>query len=116
MCGRIRLSSDWSEIKIKLKFDDFAPAPNFEANYNLPPTGPTLVAWLSADGKRTPEIMRWGLLPRWSKDEKLSYTTFNARADTVDTKPTFREAWRRGQRCLIVTDGFYEWKTGQAGR
>ena len=110
MCGRVRLSSDYSEIKIKLKFDPDAPAPNFEREWNLPPTEPVLVAIRSVDGKRMPKMMRWGLLPHWAKDEKLSFSTFNARAEEFTTKPAFRDAWERGQRCLVVTDGFYEWK------
>src|SRR5271163_749512 len=110
MCGRVRLSSDYSEIKIKLDFDRDAPAPNFERDWNLPPTRPMLVAIRSVDGKRTPKMMKWGLLPHWAKDEKISYSTFNARAEEFTTKPAFRDAWKWGQRCLVVTDGFYEWK------
>jgi putative SOS response-associated peptidase YedK len=110
MCGRVRLSSDYSEIKIKLKFDLEAPAPNFTADWNKPPTEPMLVAIRSESGKRIPKMMRWGLLPHWAKDEKLSYSTFNARAEEFTTKPAFKDAWKRGQRCLVVTDGFYEWK------
>jgi putative SOS response-associated peptidase YedK len=60
---RCRLSFDYSEIKIKLKFDLAAPAPNFERDWNLPPTRPMLVAIRSQDGKRLPMMMRWGLLP-----------------------------------------------------
>jgi hypothetical protein len=52
MYGRVRLSSDYSEIKIKLMFDAAAPAPNFEADWNEPPTVPMLVAIRSEDGKR----------------------------------------------------------------
>jgi putative SOS response-associated peptidase YedK len=55
-------------------------------------------------------MMRWGLLPHWAKDEKIAYSTFNARAEEFTAKPAFRDAWKRGQRCLVVTDGFYEWK------
>jgi putative SOS response-associated peptidase YedK len=55
-------------------------------------------------------MMRWGLLPHWAKDEKIAYSTFNARAEEFTAKPVFRDAWKRGQRCLVVTDGFYEWK------
>lgn len=111
MCGRARLVSDWSEIKIKLKFSDAgAPAPNFEADWNKPPTAPMLVAVRSIEGERVPKMMRWGLLPHWARDEKLSYSTFNARSEDFMRKPAFRDAWRRGQRCLVVTDGFYEWK------
>jgi putative SOS response-associated peptidase YedK len=110
MCGRVRLSSDYSEIKIALKFDLAAPAPNFKPDWNKPPTEPMLVAIRSEDGKRIPKMMRWGLLPHWAKDEKLSYSTFNARSEDFTTRPAFRDAWKRGQRCLVVTDGFYEWK------
>jgi putative SOS response-associated peptidase YedK len=110
MCGRVRLSSDYSEIKIRLKFDPAAPAPNFERDWNKPPTTPMLVAIRPIDGKRVPKMMRWGLLPHWAKDEKLSFSTFNARSEDFTTKPAFRDAWKRGQRCLVVTDGFYEWK------
>ena len=49
-----------------------------------------------------------GLVPWWAKDVKVGYSTFNARADSVTTKPAFRDAWKRGQRCLVVTNGFYE--------
>jgi len=110
MCGRVRLSSDYSEIKIKLKFAPDSVAPNFEADWNKPPTAPMLVAIRSEDGKRTPKMMKWGLIPHWSKDDKLQYSTFNARSEDFRTKPSFREPWKWGQRCLVVTDGFYEWK------
>ena len=83
MCGRVRLSSDYSEIKFKLKFD--GPPPNFERGWNKPPTSPMLVAIRSLDGKRTPKMMRWGLLPHWAKDEKIAYSTFNARAEEFTT-------------------------------
>jgi hypothetical protein len=61
MCGRVRSSSGYSEIKIALKFDLGAPAPNFEADWKKPPT---LVAMRSEDGKRIPKMRRWCLLPR----------------------------------------------------
>ena len=110
MCGRVRLSSDYSEIKIRLKFAPNSVAPNFAPDWNKPPTAPMLVAIRSVDGERVPKMMKWGLIPHWAKDDKLQYSTFNARAEEFTTKPTFRDAWTRGQRCLVVTDGFYEWK------
>lgn len=109
MCGRVRLSSDYSEIRIRLKFDAAAPAPNYERDWNKPPTAPMLTG-VSEGGRRVPKMMRWGLLPHWAKDEKISYSTFNARSEDFAAKPAFRDAWKRGQRCLIVTDGFYEWQ------
>ena len=105
-----RLASDYSEIKIRLKFAPDTPAPNFEADWNKPPTEPMLVAIRSQDGKRVPKMMKWGLIPHWSKDDKLQYSTFDARSEDFRTKPSFRDAWKWGQRCLVVTDGFYEWK------
>jgi putative SOS response-associated peptidase YedK len=110
MCGRVRLSSDYSEIKIKLKFDPTSPVPNYAADWNKPPTEPMLVAIRSMDGARVPKMMKWGLIPHWSKDSKLQYSTINARSEDFRTKPAFRDAWKWGQRCLVVTDGFYEWK------
>jgi putative SOS response-associated peptidase YedK len=110
MCGRVRLSTDYSEIKIRLKFDPDYPAPNFAPDWNKPPTEPMLVAIRSVDGQRIPKMMKWGLVPHWAKDAKLQYSTFNARAEDFRTKPSFRDAWKWGQRRLVVTDGFYEWK------
>ena len=97
MCGRVRLTTDYSEIKIALKFHLSAPAPNFEVDWNKPPTAPMLVAIRSEDGERIPRIMRWGLVPHWAKNEKISYSTFNARSEDFTTKPAFRDAWTRGQ-------------------
>jgi putative SOS response-associated peptidase YedK len=110
MCGRARLSTDYSETKIKLKFDPDYPAPNIPASWNVCPTDPMLVAIRSSDGKRIPQQMRWGLVPWWAKDIKVGFSSINARAETVDTAPAFRDAWKKSQRCLVVTDGFYEWK------
>ncbi len=87
-----------------------APAPNFAPDWNMPPTAPMLVAIRSVEGKRVPRMMKWGLVPAWAKDDKLQYSTFNARSEEFTAKPAFRDAWKRGRRCLVVTDGFYEWK------
>jgi putative SOS response-associated peptidase YedK len=110
MCGRVRLSNDYSEIKIRLNFGATAAAPNLQPSWNIPPTGDMLVATYAKGGERVSEIMRWGLIPRWAKDIKIGYSTFNARADTVASKPAFRDAWKNGRRCLVVTNGFYEWR------
>jgi putative SOS response-associated peptidase YedK len=60
------------------------------------------------------DLFRWGLLPHWAKDPSFGGRTFNARGETVATKPAFRAAFR-GRRCLIPADGFYEW-TGPRGQ
>jgi putative SOS response-associated peptidase YedK len=94
MCGRTRLSTDYSETRIKLKFD--YPAPNVPASWNVCPTDPMLVAIRNQDGKRIPQQMRWGLVPWWAKIVKVDFSSINARAETVDTAPAFRDAWEEG--------------------
>jgi putative SOS response-associated peptidase YedK len=60
--------------------------------------------------------MRWGLIPFWAKDEKIGFSTINARAEEVDTKPAFREPFRQ-RRCLVPVENFYAWqKTGKGKR
>jgi putative SOS response-associated peptidase YedK len=113
MCGRVRLPEDYSEIRIVLRFDDLAPAPNLRPSWNIAPTQDLLTAARdSASGARLPVLMRWGLVPAWAKDVKAGAPLFNARADTIASKPAFRDAWRAGRRCLVVSDGFYEWRRG----
>ena len=63
-------------------------------------------------------LARFGLIPAWAKDEKISRHTYNARCETVAEKPSFRTAWRKRQFCLILADNFYEpsYETGKAVR
>ena len=75
-------------------------------NYNVAPTQPVLVA-RERDGIREGVAMRWGLIPSWAKDKKTSF--INARSDTLAGKPAFRAAFKR-RRCLILGNGYYEWK------
>jgi putative SOS response-associated peptidase YedK len=56
-------------------------------------------------------MMRWGLIPSWAKERKIAASLINARADSVADKPSFRNAFKR-RRCLILADGFYEWRKG----
>jgi putative SOS response-associated peptidase YedK len=108
MCARVRLTTDYSELKIKFWANAHRPAPNLRPSYNIAPTQDLTVVRF-AEGERILETMRWGLITAASKDAKLPYSTFNARAESVAVKATFRSAWRAGRRCLVVTNGFYEW-------
>ena len=116
MCGRARLSSDLSEIKIAFGIPPERPAPNFAASWNVAPTDPLPVVRFDAKERhRSLDVMRWGLVPYWAKDIKIGYSTINARAEDIDTKPAFREAFRQ-RRCLVPLDNFYEWKKTAAGK
>ncbi len=108
MCGRVRLPEDWSEIRIVLRLDKVIEH-DYRPIWNVPPTE-RLPVVTSKEGARTLAPMRWGLVPSWAKDIKVGFSSFNARADSVDTKPAFRGAWQGGRRCLVVTAGFYEWR------
>ena len=113
MCGRARLSSDVSEIKLRFSIPPERPAPNFAASWNVAPRlrGPLPVVRFDAKAhQRSLDVMRWGLIPYWAKDSKIGFSTINARAEEIDTKPAFREAFRQ-RRCLVPLDSFYEWAT-----
>lgn len=110
MCGRARLSTDFSQLKILFRLPPDRPLPNFQPTWNLAPTDPIpIVRRDRDDGLRRLDVVRWGLLPYWAKDPKLSYSTINARCEEIDKKPAFREAFAR-RRCLVPLDSFYEWK------
>jgi putative SOS response-associated peptidase YedK len=67
------------------------------------------VAVIANADQRKLELFKWGLIPSWAKDSKIGYRLINARAETLAEKPSFRTALKR-RRCLILVDGFYEWK------
>ena len=110
MCARVRLVTDYSELKIKFWVRTNAPAPNIRPSWNIAPTQDlTTLALDRETGERVIATMRWGLIPSWCRNEKMAYATFNARAEGIDTKASFRDAWKEGRRCLVITNGFYEW-------
>jgi putative SOS response-associated peptidase YedK len=114
MCGRFTVKATWAELIALYRLTIEAPPHNLRPRYNVCPTDPVDVV-TAEDGRRELIPMRWGLVPRWwSKPLKeLRVATFNARAETVETKPVFRDAFRR-TRCLIPMSGYYEWQ-GTAG-
>jgi putative SOS response-associated peptidase YedK len=110
MCGRARLSSDVSEIKLVFSIPPHRPTPNVPANWNAAPTEDLPVVRYDAKaGERSLDMLRWGLVPYWAKDIKIGFSTINAKAESIETKPAFREAFRR-RRCLVAIDSFYEWQ------
>jgi putative SOS response-associated peptidase YedK len=116
MCGRARLSSDVSEIKVAFSIPPERPSPNFPPSWNVAPTDPLpVVRYDVLDGQRSLEVMRWGLVPFWAKDIKVGFANINAKAEGIEKKPAFREAFRQ-RRCLVPVDNFYEWKKVDGGK
>ena len=62
-----------------------------------------------ATGEHSVELMKWGLVPHWAKEEKIGYKMINARSETIQEKPAFRESFKK-RRCVVMVDGFYEWE------
>jgi putative SOS response-associated peptidase YedK len=108
MCGRAKLPDDVSEIKLDLKID-WDEIGDYQPRWNAAPTSKLPVV-VSRNGERTLTLMRWGLVPSWANDVKIGYSTFNARAEGVENRPAFRAAWQARRRCLVIADGYYEWR------
>jgi putative SOS response-associated peptidase YedK len=113
MCGRYVRKSTRREIAAWFGTDIGIEDENdldWGASYNVAPQTFQPVVRLNRDtGQREIVLMRWGLIPCWSKDAKIGYSTINAKAETVATAPAFREAFKR-RRCLVPADAFYEWQ------
>ena len=109
MCGRFTLMFDAEELKDEFNLDQVPP--DVFPRFNIAPGQPLLVVadWAA---KRA-EYMKWGLVPSWAKDPAIGNKMINARSETVQEKPSFRNAFRR-RRCLILADGFYEWQRSGA--
>lgn len=107
MCNRYRLTHSERYLAERLQASgEFDDAPR----YNIAPTQPVLTVRREHGQKvRRFSTMRWGLIPHWAKDESIGDRTLNARSETVTKLPAFRDAILT-KRCLIPTDGFYEWR------
>ncbi|MBK9080067.1 MAG: SOS response-associated peptidase [Hyphomicrobium sp.] len=110
MCSRYSLTSPPEAVSHLFKCGD---RDNFPPRYNIAPTEPVLIVRADAGGKRELMLVRWGLIPSWVKDPREFSTLINARSETAAEKPSFRGPLRH-RRCLVPTDGFYEW-TGRPG-
>jgi putative SOS response-associated peptidase YedK len=112
MCGRYRLSR--RKQLIEDHFDSVSDEPDWSVRYNIAPTQP--VAVIRQHPKkpvRELSLVRWGLIPSWAKDPSGAARMINARSETADSKPAFRDALK-SRRCMIPADGFYEWmRTGK---
>ena len=110
------LSSDVSEIKLVFSIPSERPAPNIAPSWNVAPTDPLpVVRYDSKAGEHSLDVMRWGLVPFWAKDIKVSFANINAKAEGIESSPAFREAFQR-RRCLVPVDNFYEWRKTPTGK
>ncbi|MSP68379.1 MAG: SOS response-associated peptidase [Alphaproteobacteria bacterium] len=112
MCGRYNLTRPVDALRDLFACD--GPPPNLPPRYNIAPTQDVAVVRAREGGGRELALMRWGLIPSWSKGPDPKFSMINARAETVTGKPAFRAAFR-DRRCLLPADGFYEWRS-QSGR
>jgi putative SOS response-associated peptidase YedK len=110
MCSRYSLTSPPEAVRA---YFDAKGEEDFPPRYNIAPSQPVVIVRNHAKGHREMALVRWGLVPSWVKDPREFSTLINARAETAAGKPSFRAAMRH-RRCLVPTDGFYEW-TGPAG-
>jgi putative SOS response-associated peptidase YedK len=134
MCGRYASARKRIELLEEFRIERDRVAEPLEADYNVAPTKPVYAvltrdvrpaeaagqAQAAADATSSPgaiqpgvarelRVVRWGLVPFWAKDPKIGSRMINARAETVDSKPAFRQAFKR-RRCLLPADGYYEWQ------
>ncbi len=112
MCGRFTLTVSPDELQAA--FPNFHIPVDIPPSYNIAPSQPIPV--IINDGKNNLDFYRWGLIPSWTKAENFGkFNLINARSETVAEKASFKSSFRR-RRCLILTDGFFEWSKSSSGK
>ena len=105
MCGRFTLTVNPAEVQET--FSSYTFPQKFAPRFNIAPTQPVLA--IPNDDQNTADFFVWGLIPMWAKDPSIGNRMINARGETLEEKPAFRGSLKY-KRCLILADGFYEWK------
>ena len=118
MCGRFTQRFTWQQLHDLLQ--PGGPARNLRPRFNLAPGQDAAVVRAAAPAagggtERSLSLLRWGLVPSWSRDVRIGNRLINARSETAATKPAFRAAYR-ARRCLVPADGFYEWARTDGNR
>src|ERR1700683_4811055 len=121
MCGRYASARKRIELLEEFSVQRDRVPDDLQPDYNVAPTRPVYAVMdreqrKAADADKPGEgvarelrVVRWGLVPSWAKDISIGSRLINARAETVDEKPSFRRAFAR-RRCLLPADGYYEWQ------
>lgn len=105
MCGRFSLTEEIYNLKRQFEFEFLE---EFGPRYNIAPSQMVLAIGQNK-GARKGAYLKWGLVPYWAADPKIGYKMINARSEGIDEKPSFKQPFKQ-RRCLILSDGFYEWK------
>ncbi len=114
MCGRFGLTIDEEALATSYGVEEILLL--HVPRYNIAPTQDVPVLRELEGGARRIEGFRWGLVPFWAKDVRIGARMINARSETVQGKPAFRNPWRKRQRCVVLADGFYEWQKPPSGK
>ncbi len=110
MCGRYSLAIDYDAINDRFVLRGGLQLPmHHRPRFNIAPTQEVLAVVNPTGEGNEPRMMKWGLIPFWANDPSTGSRMINARAETIVEKPAFRQAFQR-RRCLVVADGFYEWR------
>ena len=107
MCGRYSFILE--DEMIKERFGVTVRSAIYKARYNCAPT--QKLAVISNENPGELSLYRWGLIPFWAKDISIGNKLINAKSETILEKPSFRNSFK-SRRCLVLSDGFYEWKKG----
>jgi putative SOS response-associated peptidase YedK len=112
VCGRYAFFSPAEAVRRVFELDE---VPSLEPRYNVAPTQDVAAVRAGEEGRRAFALLRWGLVPKWAKERAIGNRMINARAETLDEKPAFRDAFRK-RRCLVLADGWYEWQAAAGGK
>ena len=116
MCGRFTLTDpDPRLLRFRFGLSESAEIAE-QPRFNIAPTDPVLAVRRSREGAREPGKLRWGLIPHYADPDGFDRLLINARAETLAEAPAFRDAFAGGFRCLVVADGFYEWRATETGK
>jgi putative SOS response-associated peptidase YedK len=112
MCGRFAL---WTLPGTITRYFKINVSLDIQPRYNIAPGQEILAVCQTNNAKKHPVLLRWGLIPKWAKEESMGYKMINARAESVYEKPAYKSAFK-SRRCLIPANGFYEWKKEGIGK